>query len=187
MNTFETVILALALVFNSWISYINAGIALSEAPLLSKIKYAGIMSVLQFAMAGAGIWVGYKTGSFEPRINMAISLSILLILGLKVLLSGIKMSTEEKVFDYTDNQVTLMAALVEGISPLSVGIAIGLLSLHPYLHWLLIGGFLFAGIIAGLVLPIVMGSASLKFRLGPIGGLLLIAAGIKMIISITGY
>jgi len=187
MNTFETVILALALVFNSWISYLNAGITLSGEPLLSKIKYAGIMSVLQFGMAGAGIWVGYKMGSFEMRTNMAISLSILLIFGLKVLLTGIKMSTQEKAFDYTDSQVTLLAALAEGITPLSVGIAIGILSLHPIMHWLLIGGFLFTGVLTGLILASGMGSASLKLRLGPIGGLLLIAAAIKMIISITGY
>jgi putative Mn2+ efflux pump MntP len=187
MNTFEIVILALALVFNSWISYLNAGIALSGVPFLSKLKYAGIMSVLQFGMAGAGIWIGYKTGSFELRTNMVISLTILLIFGLKVLLTGIKMSAQEKEFDYTDNQVTLMAALAEGITPFSVGIAIGLLSLHPYLHWLLIGGFLFAGIIAGLIPVSGMGSVSLKLRFGPISGLLLIAAAIKMIISITGY
>lgn len=187
MNTFEIVILALALVFNSWISYLNAGIALSGVPFLSKLKYSGIMFVLQFGMAGAGLWVGYKTGSFELRTNMAISLSILLIFGLKVLLAGIKNSPQEKEIDYNDNKAIFVAALAEGITPLFVGIAIGLLSLNPCIHWLLIGSFLFAGIIAGLIPASGMGSTSTKLRFGPISGLLLIAAAIKMIISITGY
>jgi putative Mn2+ efflux pump MntP len=187
MNSFQIAILALALLFNSWMPYLNAGIVLSGEPLISKIKYAGIMFVIQFCMTGAGVWVGYKAGSLEVTTNMTISLSILLIVGLKVLLTGIKMPTQEKAFDYVDNKVTLIAALAEGITPLFVGTAIGLLSLHPYTHWFLIGGLLLVGIIAGLAMVSGIGSNSLKLRLGPIGGLLMIAASIKMIISLSGY
>ena len=61
MNNFEIVILALALVFNSWIVYINAGLVLSAEPFIRKVNYTGIMFLVQFVMAGAGIWIGYKT------------------------------------------------------------------------------------------------------------------------------
>ena len=187
MNNFEIVILALALVFSSWSSYLNAGIVLSKEPFLRKLYFTCVMFFFQFMLAGVGIWVGYKVGSFEVRVNMLISLSILLIFGLKVLLTGIRTQGEEKAFDYTDNKVTLFAALAEGITPLTVGIAIGLLSIHPYLHWMVIGIFLITGIVFGLFLAVRMGTGSLKLRFGPIGGLLLLAAAIKLALNLTGF
>lgn len=187
MNNFEIIILALALVFNSWTSYLNAGIVLADEPVIRKAYYTGIMFLLQFIMAGAGIWVGYKVGSTEVSVNMLISLSIMLIMGLKVLLSGIRQQTQEQTFEYTDTKVTFFAALAEGITPLIVGLAIGLLSIHPYLHWLLIGLFLLTGILTGLFQAARTGINSLKLRLGPIGGLLLLAAAIKLALNITGF
>jgi putative Mn2+ efflux pump MntP len=187
MNNFEIVILALALVFNSWATYLNAGIALSGIPLIRKVRYSGIMFFVQFIMAGVGIWIGFKTGSLEVWVNMAISLSLMLIFGLKLLLTGIKTSTEEKAFDYSDSKVTFLAAIAEGITPLAIGIAIGLLSMFPYLHWLITGTILLVGIISGLIVSARMGNESFKLRFGPLGGLLLLAASIHMATKLVGF
>lgn len=187
MNTFEIVILAMALVFNSWISYLNAGIMLASKPVARKIYYTGTTFILQAVMDGVGIWIGYKLGSPEIKVNMMISFSILLIFGLRVLLAGIRIPLQENAFDYTDNKVVFLSALAEGITPLAIGIAIGLLSVHQYLDWMVIDVFLFTGIIAGLIVSKRLGSGSLKLRLGPISGLLLLAAAIKLMLNITGF
>lgn len=187
MNNFEIILLAIALIFNSWVTYLNAGIVLLKEPVFRKVFFAGIMFFFQFVMAGAGIWIGFKVGSLEIRINMLISLSILLIFGLKVLLSGIRTQPEERAFDYTDNKVTMFASLAEGITPLGIGLAIGLLSEHPYLHWIITGIILVIGILSGIIVASRMGPSSLKLRLGPIGGFLLLAASFKLIISLTGF
>jgi putative Mn2+ efflux pump MntP len=187
MNNFEIVILALALVFNSWTTYMNAGIVLIKESFLRKAYYTGIMFFFQFVMAGVGIWVGYKVGSFEVRVNMLISLSLLLIFGLKVLLTAIRTTTEETEFNITDNRLLSFTALTEGITPLVVGIAIGLLSAHPYLHWLMIGIFLLTGILPGLMVAKRKSSGPRKFRLGTIGGFLLLAVALKLILSLTSF
>lgn len=187
MNNFEIIILALALVFNSWATYLNAGIVLSKEPFLRKVYFAGNMFFFQFVMAGTGIWAGNKVSSFEVRVNMLISLSILLIFGLKVLLTGIRTQTEDKVYDFADNKVTMFAALAEGITPLVIGLSIGLLSVHPYLHWIVTGIFLITGVLTGLFVANRMGPGSLKLRLGPIGGFFLLAAALKLIINLTGF
>ncbi len=187
MNNFEIVILALALVFNSWIVYSYAGLVLSSEPVIRKVTFTGIMFLVQFVMAGAGIWIGYKTGSLEVRINMLISLSIMFIFGLKVLLTGIRNREEDRAFDYSDSKVTFFAALAEGITTLAIGISIGLLSFHAYLHWILIGIFLLSGIVTAILLAIRMGKEILKLKLGPVGGLLLLAAAIKLAINLTGF
>lgn len=187
MNNFEIVILSLAMVFNSWATYLNAGTVLGNEPFLRKVYYTGIMFMFQFVLAGAGIWLGYKFGSIELRVNMLISLIILFIIGLKVLIEGIRTQGEQSTYDFTDNKVILFAALAEGITPLIIGTAIGLLSVHPYLHWLVIGIFLITAILSGLFIAARKGSDSLKTRLGPIAGLLLLAAAIKLTLNITGF
>ncbi len=187
MNNFEIFILALAIVFNSWTTYLKAGIVLSEELLTRKAYYSGIMFISQFVLAGVGIWVGNKVGSFEVRVNMLVSFSILLISGLIALLSAIRTPVEEKTFDYADNKVLLFSALAEGITPLVIGTAIGVLSLHPYLHWLVIGIFLASGILVGLIGATRRSSRSLKLRLGPVSGLLLLAAAIKLILNVTTF
>ena len=186
MNTFEIIILALALVCNSWITFLNAGILLSHEPLSRKANYAGIMFVLQFLMAGAGIWIGYKVGSTEVQVNMLISLSILLFAGLKVLLSGILVPNPDRVFNFENNIVILFAALAEGIFPLVIGLAIGLLTGQPFLHWLVVGAFLLAGILAGLFRVFQRGAGFL-FKVEAIGGLLFLAAAIKLALNLTRF
>lgn len=187
MNNFEIFILALALVFNSWSTYLNAGIELSKETLFRKVYYSGIMFFFQFVMAGVGIWVGYKVGSYELRVNMLISLSILLFWGLKVLLTAIRTQGEETAYDYTNNNGILFAALAEGITPLAIGTAIGILSIHPYLHWLVIGIFLSTGIFIGLLIANRTNSGSPKLRFGSVSGLLLLAAAIKLILNLTSF
>ena len=187
MNTFKVALLAIALVFSSWSIYLNAGIVLQKEPLVRKGYFTGIMFLIQFLMAGTGIWLGYKVGSFDVRVNILISLSILLIFGLKVLLSGIRTQSEFRKFDFTNNKITAFAALAEGITSLVIGIAIGLLSMKPYLHWILIGIFLFSGVVAGLILAARMGNNSLKLRFGPVGGLLFLAAAIQLAMNLARF
>ncbi len=186
MNNFEIIILALSLVFSSWNSYLNAGLGLAEGPVVRKFSYSGIMFLMQFGIAGVGIWAGYKFCSPEMRINMMISFGIILMIGLIVLLSNIRPQTIEKEFDYFDKKAIFLSALAEGIIPLIIGVSIGILSTHPYLHWILTGLFLLSGILAAQILAVFMGLNSLKIRLGAIGGLLLLAVAIKLAMNVTG-
>lgn len=187
MNNFEIIILAIALVFSSWSTYMNAGNAFAAEPFIRKTQYTAIMFVIQFLMAGSGIWIGFKVSSAEVRVNMLISLSLMLIFGLKVLFTGIRTQTPEKSYNFTDHKDTLFAALTEGITPLFIGLSIGLLSVNPYFHWFLIEAFLFTGILAGFILDSRMKNNMLKLSLEPIGGLLLLAAAIKLTINLIGF
>jgi putative Mn2+ efflux pump MntP len=145
------------------------------------------MFLTQFIMAGAGIWIGNKFGSSEVRTNMLISLSILLLIGLKEVFTGIRSRTEEKDNDVSENKATFFAALAEGITASAIGLSIGLLSLQPYLHWFFIGAFILTGIITSLLLASRVDTTSAKFRLEPVGGLLFLAAAIKLAINLAGF
>lgn len=185
MNNFEIIILALALVFNSWNWYMNAGLILSQEPIIRKIKFSALIFSLQFLMACTGIWLGFKVGSFEMQTNIIISLSIMLVVGLKVLLTGFRGQETESPKDFTDYKTASFMALVEGIVPLFIGISIGLLSTTPYLHCLLIGLFLLTGIFAGRVCTKQYGKLSFKIKLNTVAGLLFLSAALKLALNIT--
>lgn len=187
MNNFEIVILALALVFNSWNSYVNAGLVLSGEPVARKLYYSCITFMMEFLMAGTGIWAGFKTASSEVRTNILIGLSIMLLVGLKVLFTVIRAQSQENEMEYSENKRTFFAALLEGIVPLFIGISIGLLSSSPYLHWLLIGLFLLLGIITGQVAAIRKKDNAFNFKVEYMAGFLFIAAAIKLALNITGF
>jgi len=187
MNTFEIVILAIALVLSAMPVNTLAGYLLSSETFFGKLKFVGIMFVISFLMSGAGIWIGNKTSSDYQQTNMWISLGLLLSFGLKVFLSSLQSNTEDKSIDFTDNNVLLITALTEGIIPLGIGIAIGILSQTPLFHWIILGIILFLGVISGFLLGIAKGSIISKFRFGLTGGLLIIATAIKLIITLVGY
>ncbi len=187
MNNFEIVILALALVFNSWNAYVKAGLLLSKEPIVRRLYTSGITFLMEFLMAGTGIWAGFKTASSEMRTNILISLSIMLVVGLKVLFTVIRAQTQENEQEYSEDKRTFFAALLEGVIPLFIGISIGLLSLQPYLHWLLIGLFLLLGIITGQVAAIQKKDNAFNFKVEFIAGFLFIAAAIKLALNITGF
>jgi len=187
MNNFEIVILALALVFNSWNSYVKAGLLLSKEPLVRKLYASGITFLMEFLMAGTGIWAGYKTASSEMRTNILISLSIMMVVGLKVLFTVIRAQSQENEMEYSENKRTFFAALLEGIIPLFIGISIGLLSVKPYMHWLLIGLFLLLGIVTGQVAAIQKKDNAYNFKVEYMAGFLFIAASIKLALNITGF
>ena len=187
MNNFEIVILALALVFNSWNAYVHAGLLLSKEKMVRRLYASGITFLMEFLMAGTGIWAGYKTASSEMRTNILISLSIMLVVGLKVLFTVIRAQSQETDHEYSENKRTFFAALLEGIVPLFIGISIGLLSLQPYLHWLLIGLFLLLGIITGQVAAIQKKDNAFNFKVEYMAGILFIAAAIKLALNSTGF
>jgi hypothetical protein len=93
----------------------------------------------------------------------------------------------EKDFDYSDKKAAFLSTLTEGIYPLLIGAAMGILSIHPYLHWLLTGLILASGIIAAQILAYQIGNNSLQIKLGATGGLLLLAAAIKLALTISGF
>jgi len=187
MNKFEIVILAIALVLNSLSVYIGAGIILAREAYGRKAIFGSIMFVVQFLMVGAGIWIGYKMGSYAMQTNMIISVCILVIFGLNVLLTNINANSRDEVPDFTNNSVIVLAALAEGITPLSIGIAFGLVSLQLVNQWLLTGVIMLVGIISGISLGSRLGSNSRKLRFGPVGGLLILAVAIKLIINMMGF
>jgi putative Mn2+ efflux pump MntP len=187
MNYFQSAIIALALALNLLGAGIAGGIALKGAGSSRKVAFLGSMFFFQLTATGTGLWIGSRIGLFSSASNYTIALGIFMIMGLKVILDSLKTRTEGKVFDFTDNQVLIMFSLAEAITPLAVSIALGLISSQVAVPWMILSSFLLVAIFTGLILGSGSESSALKLRFGPVGGLILLAAALKLLLNLLGY
>lgn len=187
MSTFKILILAVALVFSLWPSYVNVAIVLSKEPAIRKLKHIGITSAVQFLMAGAGFYIAYKTISFYPRVNTLISLCILLVIGLKILLTEMKSQSIENTPEFMDLKTSFWQAVTYGLHVLAISVAVALLSDSLVIHWTIIGAFVFSGTVAAFVLSPEMAGNSLRYRFSTIGGILLLAVALKLTLTVVGF
>lgn len=187
MNYFQISLIALGLSLNLLTSAVAGGVVLRSSATGRKMLYLCVMILFQALTLAAGLLLGNRIGLVSENHNAIIALSILLIIGIKVLLDSIRSKPESKSFDINDNQVLIMVALAEAFTPLAVGIAIGLMAAGIFSSWLVLLLFQVLAIITGLVAGSFMGEQAFKLRLGPIGGLILLAAAMKLIINVIGF
>ncbi len=187
MNSVQIAILSLALALNSFIAYLTAGVVMKDENVARKLRYSLVMLFTQAILAASGLWVGVRIGLLASNSNYYIATGMLVFMGLKILLDSIRIKPEDRTFDLSEMRTIIMLSLAEGIPPLIVCIAIGLTLESAVVPLFIVVLFQLLALISGLVLGTVYGSASLKLRTGPIGGLIMLAAAIKLIIDLIGF
>ncbi len=186
VNSFEIVMLSLALVLALWINGLIAGSTLTSHKLKSMSVFGAIFIGVQILMVGAGLWVGNRIGIPDIKANLMMAIGILLIFGLKILFTSVKNNPQNKIYDYSDASVVSLSAIGEGINTFGLGLVLGLLSESIFNPWLIFSLVLAIGLIVSLLLGSILKNDAIKLRLGPIGGLILIALAIKFAITLAG-
>jgi len=186
MDFLTIVAVALGLSFDTFALSLSCGLIKNGILFREAFKIAFFLGFFQ-----AGLFVlGYFLGSFFSDMVKAadhwIALALLSFLGIRMIYEGIVREEHEKKRDYTKGKDLLAAALGTSIDAFAVGISFALLNIK----------ILFSGGIIGLItflasmIAIRIGKSAGK-RLGReveiIGGLILIAIGVKIFVEhITG-
>jgi putative Mn2+ efflux pump MntP len=187
MNSIQIFILSLAIALNSLITYLVAGYTLKDEKLIIKFRFAAIMLLLQILLIGTGLWLGSRISVLAMESNFYIAFGILLIMGLKTIFDSIRTKPEEKSYDLTQVRNVVMLSIAEGITPLIISIAAGLTTEKIISSWFIFVIIQFLAIFTGIVLGSRYEARSLKLRTGPIGGLIILAASLKLLIDLIGY
>jgi len=187
INTFEIILLSVALILSLWISCVIAGSTLEAERLKHKSVFGIIFIAVQILMIGAGMWIGNRISTPDVKPNLLMAIGLLLVFGLKIIFTSVKNNPKDKIFDYSDAGVIFLSAIGEGINTLGIGLAVGLLSSSLFFHWLLSSSVLASGLVLAILVGSALGNDALKLRLGPIGGLILLAAAIKFAITLAGH
>ena len=80
-----------------------------------------------------------------------------------------------------------MLSIAEGITPLIISITAGLTTEKNISSWFIFVIMQLIAIFTGLILGAKYEARSLRFRTGPIGGLIILAASLKLLIDLVGF
>lgn len=183
MTTLEIWLTALALAMDSFTVAIASGLTLQRIELRHFLTIAFFFGLFQALMPLMG-WAGsVHFYHFIEQYDHWIAFAILVFLGVKMIRDGIK-NDEEHSFDPTRLGTVLILSVGVSIDALAVGISftcIGMESLTSITYPLIaIGITSFAMALAGCFIGSLIGG-KLKFPVEPLGGIVLIILGIKIL------
>lgn len=183
MSTLEIWLTALALAMDSFTVAIAGGLALKRISLRHFLTIAFCFGLAQAVMPLMG-WAGsVYFYQFIEQYDHWIAFALLTFLGVRMIREGIS-GNEEEHFDPTRLATVLTLSLAVSIDALAVGISFTCIGMSTIQQ---LGFPLFAIGLASFVLALIgcfIGSlvgSKLKFPVEPIGGLVLIILGIKIL------
>ena len=183
MSTIEIWLTALALAMDSFTVAITAGLILKRIQLRHFLTIAFFFGAFQALMPLAG-WAGsFYFYRFIEHFDHWIAFSILIFLGIKMIREGIQ-GDEEHSFNPTKLGSVLVLAIGVSIDALAVGISftcIGMNTFNAIIYPLVaIALASFALAFGGCFIGSLAGN-KLKFPVEPLGGVVLILLGVKIL------
>lgn len=189
MHFTEAILLGFALAMDCFAVSITSGSIVKRYHSRSMTLMILLFGIFQGGMTGLGWFVSTHFSKYLESIDHWIAFSLLAIIGIQMLREGFTNNTEkEPKFNPLDLKVVFTLAVATSIDAMAVGVSMAFMGLH---HWndislpsLIIALISSAMTAIGLMIGIFIGR-KLPCSPTPIGGLILIGIGIKIIIEHT--
>ena len=183
MSLYILIITAIGLSIDSFAVSVVYGTFSNERKQSLAIKLAAVFGIFHVLMPLLGYLAGTGVKKYIETIDHWIAFIILLIIGIKMILEGIKDGTENEKTDYnTGIKVISYLAFATSIDALAVGISFSLIDIPIFQTVCIIGlsAFLFTffGVWFGKLI-----SSKIEFKIQIIGGLILIGIGVKILVE----
>ncbi len=182
MDYFTILVIALGLSFDTFAVSLSYGVIRSEILFRQASWIAIVLAVFQGGLTIAGYFLGSIISVALKATDHWIALALLSFLGIKMIVEGLKKAKDVEVKDFSSTIVLFTIALGTSIDAFAVGISFALLKVRIWE--------------AGTVIAVVTFLASMTaIRIGKsagerlgnkveiIGGLLLIAIGLKIFLE----
>jgi len=182
MNIWTIVVIAIALAMDAFAVSIASGICIRH----SRIKHALIMGAwfgaFQAIMPLIGWLAGVKFSNLISTVDHWIALGLLGFVGGKMIYESSRLESLEKKTDPFALKILFVLSLATSIDALAVGLSFALLKVEILLPVLIIGIVTFLISFAGVLIG-ERGGHFFEKKIELIGGLILIAIGIKIVLD----
>ncbi len=179
----EVLLLAFALSMDAFAVSVGLGVKTKTFDTKTALKIALFFGIFQGLMPLFGFLASVGIGSMIRSLDHWIAFGLLLLIGAKMLYEGYGENTEEEISQIT-NKVLLILAIATSIDAMAAGFTLNLLTLPPALSMGLIAlvtfVFSFLGVLIGT-----KGGGFLEAKAEMLGGAVLIAIGVKILLSHT--
>lgn len=181
MDFITLLLLAVGLCFDTFAVSVSSGLIRKEILFWQAVRIALILAIFQAFMPVFGWLGGMSISKWIEPFDHWIALGILTLLGIKMLIESQK-NTEDKNIDPLNTRIIITMAIATSIDALAVGISFAIVKVNMILAVITIGSVTFIASMLGILFGKKTGS-HLGQRMEIIGGLILIAIGVKIVIE----
>lgn len=182
MDYFTILVIAIGLSFDTFAVSLSYGVVRSKILFRQASRIAIVLAVFQGGLTVAGYFLGSIVSDVLKATDHWIALGLLSFLGIKMIVEGLKKTKNEETKDFSSTIVLLTIALGTSIDAFAVGISFALLDVKIWEAGVVISAVTFLASMTAIRI-----GKSAGVRLGNkveiIGGLLLIAIGLKIFIE----
>ena len=184
MDFITIVAVAIGLSFDTFAVSLSYGVIQNKIIFKKAVRLALVMAFFQSGL----LVTGYFLGSFISEIMRAadhwVALILLSVLGFKMIIEGLRKNEKEETKDYSNTMTLISMAIGTSIVAFAVGISFALLSIRIWYSAILIGTVTFLASMTAIRIGKSAGER-LGNRVEVIGGLILIAIGVKIFLEHT--
>mgnify|MGYP001011594228 FL=1 len=175
---------ALGLSFDTFAVSLSYGVIRNKIIFRHAVRIALVLSVFQAGLLIVGFFLGFFVSDIIKAADHWIALVLLSFLGIRMIYEGIVKGEEEPKRDYSQLPELITVAIGTSIDAFAVGISFAFLNIRVWFSGIIVGVITF---LASMI-AIRIGKSAGK-RLGQkvelIGGLILIAIGVKIFLEHT--
>ncbi len=183
MDTFTIVAIALGLSFDTFAVSLSLGVVRNKIMFRQAAQIATLLATFQGGLTVAGYFLGSIISNALKATDHWVALLLLSFLGIKMIIEGRKSDVEEnKSKDFNNRLVLLTIAIGTSIDAFAVGISFAILDVMIWKAGLLIGFVTFLASMTAIRIGKSAGGR-LGNKVEIIGGLILIAIGIKIFLE----
>ena len=182
MDLFTILAIALGLSFDTFAVSLSYGVIRSRILFREAAWVAIVLAVFQGGLTIAGYFLGSIISNALKATDHWIALGLLTFLGIKMIVEGLKKSNKEGTKDFNNIIVLLTIALGTSIDAFAIGISFALLDVKIWEAGILIGIVTFLASMTAIRIGKSAGER-LGNKVEIIGGLLLIAIGLKIFLE----
>jgi putative Mn2+ efflux pump MntP len=184
MDFLTIIAVALGLSFDTFAVSLSYGVVQHKILFRQAVYIAVVMAIFQAGFLVTGCFLGCFVSEIMKAADHWIALVLLLFLGIRMIVDGIRRRTGDEVRDYTKPMELITAAIGTSIDAFAVGISLALLEIRLWYSALIIGAVTFFASMTAIRIGKTAGER-LGQRVEIIGGLILIAIGIKIFLEHT--
>jgi len=182
MDIITIVAVALGLSFDTFAVSLSYGVMKNRILFWQAARIALVLGLFQGGLTVLGYFLGSLVSNMMQAYDHWVALGLLSFLGLKMIIDGISRDAAAESKDYSKPVALITVAIGTSIDAFAVGVSFALLDIMIWLSGLVIGAVTF---IASMTAIRIGKSAGrhLGQRVEIIGGLILIAIGIKIFLE----
>ncbi len=174
--------IALALSFDSFAVSLSCGVIESGIRFRNAMRVALVLAFFQGGFTVLGFFLGSTVRQFIERFDHWVAFGLLLILGTRMVVEGLKKDEHKVQVDFSSLTILLTMAVGTSIDAFAVGISFALLKVQIWTAGVIIGAVTFLASMTAIRIGKSAGTR-LGSRVEILGGIMLAAIGIKILIE----